>query len=452
MSEVRAHPGPEGVAAWVRQDDARVDAHKGGGGGEPYRALLEHLAELVGTGEDITSRKQAEATVRAAARKCEEDRAQLEAVFQAMDDIVVVFDMAGQTVFVNKPEGKGLGFPDLSPIAEGVDGAPSGPLAEAVIPSDVPVPLELAHVNGSPVPFGEWPSVRALRGEAVAGLVLKAKNPATDEESWLSFNATPVRNRDGEQILALLVIRDVTGQHRIEEELREADRRKNDFLATLSHELRNPLAPIRNSLFLVERASPGSPRANRALEVIRRQTEQIARLVDDLLDVTRIARGKVVLERERIDLREVVRATCEDHRSMMVKGDVELEMELPLEPVWVCADRTRMVQVVGNLLQNALKFTPAGGRIEARLEVHDRWAEIAIADTGAGIAPADLERVFAPFAQGDQRQVRTPGGLGLGLALVKGLAELQGGVARAYSEGLGTGSEFVVALPILAER
>jgi two-component system CheB/CheR fusion protein len=233
-----------------------------------------------------------------------------------------------------------------------------------------------------------------------------------------------------------------------DERLQEADRRKDEFLATLSHELRNPLAPIQSSLYILDRAPPGSDRARRSLEVIRRQAGHLSRLVDDLLDVTRIARGKIRLQRDRVDLAEVVRRTVEDYRASFADGGVHFEARLAGRPLWAEADATRIAQVVGNLLGNALKFTPRGGKVELRLREEDRSALLRVRDTGVGIAAADLGRLFEPFSQAEQTLDRTRGGLGLGLALVRGLVELHGGTASAASEGPGRGAEFTVRLPL----
>jgi len=231
-------------------------------------------------------------------------------------------------------------------------------------------------------------------------------------------------------------------------ELREADRRKSEFLAVLSHELRNPLGPIRNSIYLLERAAPAGEQALRAKQVLRRQTEHLTRLVDDLLDVTRISVGKIELHRVQLDLREIVRRTTDDLRSLFVDGRVDLAVESPPDPVLVDADPTRMAQVLGNLLQNAAKFTPRGGAVRVRLAVRDGAAELSVRDDGAGMEPATIERMFEPFTQADRTLARSSGGLGLGLSLVRGLVVLHGGTVTARSEGLGRGAEFVVRLPL----
>ena len=232
------------------------------------------------------------------------------------------------------------------------------------------------------------------------------------------------------------------------ERLEEADRRKDEFLGMLSHELRNPLAPIRSSVVVLDR-DPDGERATRARSIIRRQTEHLTRIVDDLLDVTRIARGKIELRRERLDLRDVVGRTGEDHRAILEQRGVAFRVELPAEEVWADADATRVAQVIGNLLQNAAKFTHRGDAVWLALSAGGGAAEIVARDTGVGIDRALLDDVFKPFVQGERTLARSEGGLGLGLALVKGIAELHGGTVRVESRGTGQGAEFVVRLPVV---
>jgi signal transduction histidine kinase len=235
-----------------------------------------------------------------------------------------------------------------------------------------------------------------------------------------------------------------------ERTLREADRRKNEFLAMLSHELRNPLAPIRNSLYILDRVAPGSASARQAQEVMSRQLGQLTRLVDDLLDITRITSGKIQLQRERLELGEVVGRTVEDHRSLFIESGVELVTDPGPGDMWIRGDRTRLAQVVGNLLQNAAKFTPGGGKTTVRVGTDDSGAQatVQVCDTGAGIGREILPRVFEPFIQAEATLGRSRGGLGLGLALVKGLVDMHGGSVNATSEGPGRGAEFTISLPL----
>ncbi len=232
--------------------------------------------------------------------------------------------------------------------------------------------------------------------------------------------------------------------------LKEADQRKNEFLAMLSHELRNPLTPIRNSLYILDHARPGSEQANRAKEVIDRQTGQLARLVDDLLDVTRISRNKIQLQRCQLDLNDLVRRTVDDHRSSFEQRGVHLEANFAAERLSIDGDEARLTQVIGNLLQNAVKFTPAGGHVTVRtahVAARER-ASLWVIDTGTGMGPEMLRQLFQPFTQGDATLDRSQGGLGLGLALVKGLVELHGGEVCGHSDGPGKGAQFVVELPL----
>jgi PAS domain S-box-containing protein len=274
---------------------------------------------------------------------------------------------------------------------------------------------------------------------------------------WVHVTVSAVRDASGSFVRGIGTVEDIGARKAVEAErerlveaLRDADRKKDEFLGILSHELRNPLAPIRNSIYLLKHADPAGPQASRARDVIDRQTSHMTRLVDDLLDVTRIARGKIDLRRERVDLAEVVSRTGDDHRSLMTERDIELSLEIPGEATWVDGDATRLAQIVGNLLQNAAKFTAPGGTVTLGLRSSDGWAEVAVRDTGVGIEPRLLGQVFDPFVQAERTLARSSGGLGLGLALVKGLTELHGGTVSVSSDGAGRGSEFRIAVPLLA--
>ncbi len=230
--------------------------------------------------------------------------------------------------------------------------------------------------------------------------------------------------------------------------LQEADRRKNEFLGVLSHELRNPLAPIVHALYILDHVPPESEQARAARVVISRQVEQLTRLVDDLLDVTRISRGKLQLHRRPIDLADTVRRTVEDHQALFTRRDIAVEVEIAPDRLVANADPTRIAQIVGNLLQNAAKFTNAGGRVRVILARDGGTAVLRVSDTGIGIAHDMLRNIFEPFTQADDSLHRSSGGLGLGLALVRGLTSMQGGTVIVASEGLGRGAEFTVVLPV----
>ncbi len=231
--------------------------------------------------------------------------------------------------------------------------------------------------------------------------------------------------------------------------LREADRLKDEFLATLAHELRNPLAPLRNSMEVLRLAAHDPQRVGHAHDVMDRQLRHIVRLVDDLFEVSRISRGKIMLKKERVLLASVVQQVVEASRPLIERGGHELIVRVPAEPIYLEADATRLSQVFSNLLNNAAKFTDRGGRIEFTVERQEGEIMVSVRDTGIGIPTEMLDRVFEMFTQVDTSLERSRGGLGIGLSLVKRLTEKHGGRVEARSQGLGTGSEFVIWLPVL---
>ena len=271
------------------------------------------------------------------------------------------------------------------------------------------------------------------------------------------WTIVPLFGSDGLVDQLLVMSEDITAQRHLVDELREADRRKSEFIAVLSHELRNPLAAIRTTLYVLEHGTPGSPAVVKAREVIDRQVGHVVRMVDDLLDVTRISRNKVELQRRPLDLNQVVRETIQDNRSHLELGGVRLDLRVPNAPVMVNADGARLSQVITNLLSNAIKFSLPGGAVTVSVSADpasdptSAQAILRVSDAGAGIDSALIEHLFEPFMQGDDTLDRNSGGLGLGLALVKGLVELHGGEVSAYSAGRKQGAEFTVRLPLQAE-
>jgi signal transduction histidine kinase/ActR/RegA family two-component response regulator len=241
---------------------------------------------------------------------------------------------------------------------------------------------------------------------------------------------------------------EIARREQTEEALREADRRKDEFLATLSHELRNPLAPIRQAAALSKMPGATSAQLLWSRDVIERQVGHMAHLLDDLLDISRITRGRLELRMERIELGAVVESAIETARPLIDVRGHKLTVEIPPERVCFNADRIRVVQIISNLLTNAAKYTDTAGRIELRSQVLNGQVLICVRDTGIGIAPEMLPRLFEMFSQAESTLDRAEGGLGIGLALVRGLVELHGGTVEARSEGLGRGSEFTVRLPL----
>jgi two-component system CheB/CheR fusion protein len=262
----------------------------------------------------------------------------------------------------------------------------------------------------------------------------------------------PIPGRDGAAALVGGMAIDITEQKRIEAALREADRRKDEFLATLSHELRNPLAPLSNGLQLLRGKILLDPGSAPVLEMIERQVQQLVRLIDDLLDVSRINTGKILLRRQRIELSAVVRDAVEACRPRIEAARQELSVALPPEPVILDADRTRLAQALLNLLNNASKFTGSGGHIWLTADREGEELAIRVRDTGIGIPAEMLSRVFEMFTQVDPSQERASGGLGVGLSLVRTLVEMHGGRVDAFSLGPGLGSELEVRLPLPAQE
>jgi PAS domain S-box-containing protein len=380
-----------------------------------------------GLEKQVAARERAEAEAR-------RNAAELEAAFAAMTHGIMVYDAAGKMVRANAAA---RALYDIDPFGVDIE-----ILAKR---------LSSRRLDGRPLVREELPTVRALKGEQVLGERFVLTRP-DGQEMVVSFSSAPLQ-LGGQAVGAVTVWTDITDLIRTQEALRDAGRRKDEFLAALSHELRNPLAPIRNSPFILDRAVPGGDQARRAQTIIDRQVEHLTHLIDDLLDVTRIAKNKIRLQCEPLDLTDLVRRTVEDHRSLFEKREVYIEAALPAERIEVNADRTRLAQVVGNLLQNAAKFADRGGRTQVSVAVDEaaRRAIIRVANTGVGISPELLPRLFQPFTQADDTLDRSKGGLGLGLALVKGLVELHGGDISAHSEGIGKGAEFIVRLPLDGE-
>jgi len=269
---------------------------------------------------------------------------------------------------------------------------------------------------------------------------------------WSLARALPVRDERGHIVKWLGTNTDIDAQKRSEQALQEANRRKDEFLAMLSHELRNPLAPISAAADLLLAGGPandaaGGERVRRASTIIRRQVRHLTSLVDDLLDAARVTQGLVALNTERLDLQQVVADAVEQVRPLVAERRHALALHLPPQPVQVLGDHKRLVQVLVNLLGNAAKYTPPGGRIDVDLEVAAGEACLAVRDSGMGMAPGLVASAFDLFHQGERTMDRGQGGLGIGLALVKSLVEQHGGRVTAYSAGPGQGSMFAVHLP-----
>ena len=265
---------------------------------------------------------------------------------------------------------------------------------------------------------------------------------------WTLMAARPLYDALGRFVGAVDLFTDITERRRAEEQLRDADRRKDEFLAVLAHELRGPLAPIITAIKLLMAKGPPEPGLQKLRDTILRQTLQLATLVDDLLDIGRITAGKLRLDKSRIDLRDVVTQAVEVSGALIERRHHTLGVQLPDRPVYLEADAARLVQVTGNLLSNAAKYMRDGGRIEIVVREECGMGVVSVRDQGVGIPPEMRDRIFDRFVQVGASEYRSEGGLGIGLSIVKALVELHEGTIEAHSGGIGKGSEFTVRLPV----
>lgn len=341
-----------------------------------------------------------------------------------------------------RPDGSAC-FPYASPGIEDIYGIPPDALAEDAapvfqlfFPDDIPrVQASLAESARTLTLWqDEWRVCHHDRGEI-----------------WIEGRSVPEREPDG-STLWYGFIHDVTERKRTEQALREADRRKNEFLAMLGHELRNPLAPIRNAVEIMSLLNTSDPRLRRGREIVQRQMNHLTRLVDDLLDVSRIVQGKLRIEKAPVELATVLEEAIETSKPLLDRRHQVFTALLPDTPVWLNADRVRLAQVVGNLLNNAAKYTPEGGKIQLSATLENGEAVIAVRDSGEGIPEPLLPYVFDVFTQAERTLDRSQGGLGLGLAIVQNIVAMHGGRVEAKSHGAGKGSEFVVRLPLPETR
>ncbi len=274
----------------------------------------------------------------------------------------------------------------------------------------------------------------------------------TGEYRWFLSRALPIRDEHGDIVRWFGTNTDIEDVRRAEEKLKKADRHKDEFLATLAHELRNPLAPIRSGIEILRRADCDEEKIEQTLDIIERQTNHIVRLVDDLLDISRITEGKITLKKERIELKTAIEMALETSREMIESSGHQLTISLPEEFIYLDADLTRIAQIFLNLLNNAAKYTQPGGKIWLTAEKESNEVVVSICDTGIGIAPEMLSGIFEMFSQIENTFSQTRSGLGIGLNVVKKLIKMHGGTIQAFSKGANKGSEFVLRLPLAAEQ
>ncbi|WP_165220772.1 hybrid sensor histidine kinase/response regulator [Aquisphaera insulae] len=292
----------------------------------------------------------------------------------------------------------------------------------------------------------------SIRSRKPYDVIYRTVDPSTHDAKWIRALGGTTYRDDGTPIRFDGVTVDVTSLKRAEEALREADRRKDDFLALLAHELRNPLAPLRNGLQVMRLAGEDRTLSAQAREMMERQLGHMVRLIDDLLDVSRISRDKMELRRERILLSDAIAAAVETASPALEAAGHRWDVSLPGEPIHLRGDLTRLAQVFSNLLTNSAKYMERGGRVWITAATRGTDVVVAVRDTGIGIPAAAIASIFDMFSQVDRSMERSTGGLGIGLALVKGIVEMHGGTVAAASEGPGRGSTFTITLPILAER
>jgi len=282
---------------------------------------------------------------------------------------------------------------------------------------------------------------------AETGEAIRFEERGEGMHRWFSVYAFRIGEPEERRVAA--IFSDITARKRAEDELAEAHRRKDEFLAMLAHELRGPLAPLVNMVHILKQSDADAEMIRQATETMERQLGQVVRLVDDLLDVNRVARDKLILRKTQVELASVIGQALEACSPLAERLQHEIVVKLPSEPVYLLADRARLAQVFSNLLNNACKYMDPSGHIALEAWTEGNHVLVKVSDTGMGIPPEQLSRIFDMFAQVDKSLERTDGGLGIGLTLVQSLVEMHGGTVEAFSEGLGKGSEFVVKLPLL---
>jgi PAS domain S-box-containing protein len=308
-------------------------------------------------------------------------------------------------------------------------------------------PLYRIQRNGVDIPPDELPMQYAIAHRTRVSNEIELVR-ADGTVIYVQNDVEPLIDTQGTIYGCVSVCVDLTDRKLAESVLRDADRRKDEFLATLSHELRNPLAPIRTALEVMRLGRDNWELVDKARLTMERQLTHLVRITDDLLDVSRITQNKVELRRDRIDLRTVLHSAIESTRPLIDAQGHTLMLDLPRLPLWVDADFTRLSQVFANLLNNATKYTERGGQISVAASPDDRHCRIVVSDTGLGVPQPMLQRIFEMFAQVQEFRDRTQGGLGIGLTLAKRLVELHGGTIDAASEGPGCGTTFTVRLPL----
>lgn len=315
-----------------------------------------------------------------------------------------------------------------------------------IIPQDVGRPL--AHLTHRL----DYKNLSADAGEVLQTLKPFEHEIKSEDERWHCVRIVPYRTANEEIDGVLITFEDITERRQAKDALKDADRRKDEFLATLAHELRNPLAPIRSGIEILRNPDCDDATLAQTLNIVERQTNQIVRLVDDLLDISRITQGKISLKKERIELKTAIELALETSRGLIESSGHQLTISLPEEFIYLDADLTRIAQILLNLLNNAAKYTQPGGKIWLTAEKESNEAVVSVRDTGIGIPPEMLSNIFDMYSQIETASSQTRSGLGIGLNVVKKLVEMHGGTIQAFSTGENKGSEFILRLPLAVEE
>ncbi|MBV8774407.1 MAG: PAS domain-containing protein, partial [Deltaproteobacteria bacterium] len=387
----------------------------------PYRTLDDKIDGVVLTFVDITSRRRVEQQLREQAARLREQAEIVDLgdlLVRDTNDRILVWSAGCVRLY---------GYAREEAIGKQV---------HELLRTEFPQPL--AEITAALEKNGQWEGELVHYGRAGNRIVVVSR--------WVVHRADESR-----PAVVLQVNNDITARRQAEEALRQADRNKDQFLATLAHELRNPLGAMLNSVELILQPTKGREEIQRASEVVQRQIRHLLRLVDDLLDVERLAHGKIALQKKRATVAEIIDAAMEICRPMIDPNSHQFMVSFPPETVTLEVDADRIVQVIANLLHNAFKYTPPGGRIDLIVEAQNRELTIRVRDTGNGISTEILPRIFDMYAQGSGSSATGLKGLGVGLALVRQLVELHGGSVAAYSDGLRKGAEFVIRLPIVQD-
>jgi PAS domain S-box-containing protein len=371
----------------------------------------------------LLERTQLEAAGREKLRVSEEFNLSL---MEGTADCVQVLDLEGRLLHVNGP--------GMTQMEIGSSAAVAGKLWELLWPAESGEVLRYA--------LGQ-----AQAGAAASFTALRPTSSGT--RKWWNVSVSPVRDSANGQVTRILAVsRDVTEAREIEQALRASDEQKDNFIATLAHELRNPLAPIRNAVNVMRKTGSADKQLAWCRDVIDRQVAQMSHLLEDLLDVSRYARSKLTLRRDALDIANVIEQAIEIARPWIDQGGQAFEVILPPDRTVINGDLTRLAQVISNLLINAAKYTASDGKIRLSVLKQNEEVVVSVKDDGIGLAPEDLPRVFEMFSQVPSAKGHSHGGLGIGLSLARGLVEMHGGSLTAHSTGLGNGSEFVVRLPL----